>query len=63
MVHTFLVNSLVNRRRHYGTGSSPERHHDRGSPSSDTTELEDTGSTARHQPEDGCQVEETLFDY
>ena len=32
MVHTFLVN----RRRHYGTGTAPERHYDRGGPSSDT---------------------------
>jgi len=49
MVHTFLVS----RRRHYGTGFTPERHNDRGGPSSDTAssrEHEVAGPASWHHP-------------
>src|SRR5947208_16976270 len=55
MVHYFLRHG----GKHFGPGSSRQRHHDRGGPSSDTAsrEPENSGQTTRDQSEDRGQME------
>src|SRR5437868_10789750 len=55
MVHYFLRHGGM----HFGPGSSRQRHHDRGGPSSDTAARapENSGQTTRDQSEDRGQME------